>query len=101
MSRNQTVTHITLWCSRAVALLVALLLPTLVLNGGIFQSFPEYVQLLKGSVPTDINFIDSDAPPVYGCAVECLWDAGIEASPAFRKTFLEEYRSLPVLRYNI
>ena len=29
MSRNQTVTHITLWCSRAVALLVALLLPTL------------------------------------------------------------------------
>ena len=29
MSRNQTVTRITLWCNRAVALLVALLLPTL------------------------------------------------------------------------
>jgi len=72
---------------------------TLVLNGGIFQAFPEYVQLLKDSASKDIHWIDSDAPPVFGCAVECMWDMGIEATPDFRKTFLQEYRTLPVLRY--
>ncbi|MBR5231164.1 MAG: hypothetical protein IKW00_02820 [Clostridia bacterium] len=72
---------------------------TLVLNGGIFQAFPEYVQLLKDSVPKDVEMIDSDAPPVFGCAVECLWDAGIDLTPSFKKTFMEDYRTLPVLRY--
>ena len=65
----------------------------LVLNGGIFQSFPEYVQALKALTPPDVTMIDSDAPPVYGCAVEAMWDAGYPCDETFKQRFMAGYRS--------
>lgn len=66
----------------------------LVLNGGIFRNFPEYVQALKALAPPDVQMIDSDAPPVFGCAVEAMWDAGCVCDTAFKKRFLETYSAL-------
>ena len=66
---------------------------TLVLNGGIFRNFPEYAQALKDVSPIDVTFIDSDAPPILGCAVEAMWDAGIECTKEFRKNFMESYNA--------
>lgn len=64
---------------------------SLVLNGGIFRSFPEYVQALKDQSPTDVHMIDSDAPPIYGCAVEAMWDAGLSCDEPFKKRFMAGY----------
>lgn len=64
---------------------------TLVLNGGIFQAFPEYVQALKDASPKDVTMMDSDAPPILGCAVEAMWDAGLPCTQEFRKNFLNSY----------
>lgn len=64
---------------------------TLVLNGGIFRNFPEYAQALKDCAPRDVSFIDSDAPPILGCAVEAMWDAGFPCTDAFRQNFIESY----------
>lgn len=65
---------------------------TLVLNGGIFQAFPEYGEALKAASPKDVAFIDSDVPPILGCAVEAMWDAGLPCTEAFRRNFLAGYR---------
>ena len=65
---------------------------SLVLNGGIFQHFPEYVQAVKAHAPMQVEMIDSDAPPVYGGAVEAMYDAGLTADDAFKQRFLEGYR---------
>jgi len=65
----------------------------LVLNGGIFRSFPEYVQALKALAPSDVKMIDSDAPPIYGCTVEAMWDAGLTCSDDFKQRFLESYQA--------
>lgn len=64
---------------------------TLVLNGGIFRNFPEYVEALKSCAPKDVSFIDSDAPPILGCAVEAMWDAGFTCTESFRRNFIESY----------
>lgn len=64
---------------------------TLVLNGGIFRNFPEYVQALKEASPQDVTMMDSDAPPILGCAVEAMWDAGFPCPAEFRKNFLDSY----------
>ena len=66
---------------------------TLVLNGGIFRNFPEYVQALKAASPRDVAMIDSDAPPILGCAVEAMWDAGYTCTEEFRKNFMESYHA--------
>lgn len=66
---------------------------TLVLNGGIFRNYPEYVEALKSCAPKDVSFIDSDAPPILGCAIEAMWDAGFTCGDAFRKRFMETYNT--------
>lgn len=64
---------------------------TLVLNGGIFHNFPEYAEAVKAGAPQDVQFIFSDVPPIYGCAVEAMHDLGLGCSDVFRKTFLSCY----------
>lgn len=64
----------------------------LVLNGGIFQHFPEYVQAVKAHAPQQAHMIGSDAPPVYGCAVEAMYDAGLPCDDAFKQRFLADYQ---------
>ncbi len=66
---------------------------TLVLNGGIFRNFPEYAEALKAASPRDVSFIDSDAPPILGCAVEAMWSANLPHDEAFRKRFMETYNA--------
>ena len=61
----------------------------LVLNGGIFQHFPEYVDALRQRVPKEIHFIRSDVPPLVGAAVEAMCDAGLNCGPTFRTRFIE------------
>ena len=61
----------------------------LILNGGIFQHYPEYVQALKAHVPPEVEVMESDAAPVYGCAVEAMYDAGLDCGAAFKQRFLE------------
>ena len=64
----------------------------LVLNGGIFVNFPEYAEAVRALSPADVNVIFSDVPPIFGGAVEALYDAGIAADEAFRQNFLASYR---------
>lgn len=66
----------------------------MVLNGGIFAHYPEYVEAVKAACPEQINVIMSDVPPVYGCAVEALYDAGINADATTRENFLGDYVKL-------
>ncbi len=60
----------------------------LVLNGGIFQHFPEYVSALKERIPGEIVLIRSDAPPVFGAAVEAMHIAGLPYDDRFKTRFL-------------
>jgi len=64
---------------------------TLVLNGGIFRNFPEYAEALKACAPKDVTMVDSDAPPILGCAVEAMWDADFPCTGNFRQNFIESY----------
>lgn len=68
----------------------------MVLNGGIFAHFPEYVEAVKAACPEQVNVIMSDVPPVYGCAVEALYDAGMCADETFKKNFLGDYEKFSV-----
>lgn len=64
---------------------------TLVLGGGIFRHFPEYVQALQALSPMDVTMILADAPPVYGSAVEAMYDAGYACDAAFKQKFMAGY----------
>ena len=64
---------------------------TLVLNGGIFRNFPEYAKAVQALSPADVTFIFSDVPPIYGGAVEAMYDAGLPVTDAFRERFRADY----------
>jgi len=49
------------------------------------------VQAVKAHAPQQVQIIDSDAPPVYGGAVEAMYDAGMTCDAAFKQRFLEGY----------
>lgn len=66
----------------------------LVLNGGIFAHFPEYAEAVKSGCPKQLNIIRSDAPPIYGCAVEALYDYGVICDPFFKNNFMKDYYGL-------
>ena len=59
----------------------------LVLNGGIFQHFPEYVSALQARIPGEISLIRSDKPPIAGAATEAMHMAGLPCSEQFRNRF--------------
>lgn len=64
---------------------------TVVLNGGIFRNYPEYARAVRALSPSDVNFIFSELPPLYGCAVEAMHDLGLECGEDFKRRFLEDY----------
>lgn len=66
----------------------------IVISGGLPTNFPEYYQAIREKSSPRAELILAEAPPVYGSAVEALWDAGIEADEAFRARFLAEYAVL-------
>ncbi|MCI8518525.1 MAG: hypothetical protein HFG75_16930 [Hungatella sp.] len=64
---------------------------SIALNGGIFANFPELTESLKTKAAPTAKLILATAPPLYGAAVEALWDAGILETLEFRQRFLGEY----------
>ena len=64
---------------------------TLILNGGIFKNFPEYAAAVKALSPADVNIILSDVPPLYGCAVEAMYDMGLRCDESFKSRFMQDY----------
>ncbi len=67
---------------------------SVVMGGGIFAAFPEYVQLVQAKAAPRAKMIPAQAPPIYGGAVEAMADGGRECDTAFREKFLREYAEL-------
>lgn len=65
-----------------------------VLGGGLFSVYPEYVAALRQSCPTQARLISTDMPVVYGAAVEALAAVNMGIDAAFRSTFLSDYHAL-------
>ena len=63
-------------------------------GGGLFSCFPEYQEALQASVPANATLVPLDTEPIYGSAVEALWDLGVEPGPAFKARFMESYHAL-------
>lgn len=63
------------------------------LNGGIFRAFPELAESLKKKAASQARLIPAAVPPVYGAAVEALWNLKIPETESFRNTFMEDYNS--------
>lgn len=66
----------------------------LIFNGGIFRNYPEYSDAVKAMAPKDMRIFYADVSPIYGGAVEALYDIGIKADEAFRETFMKSYEEL-------
>lgn len=64
-----------------------------ILAGGIFFSYPEYVKAVKSKSSPAAQMMLSEVPPVYGGAVEAMADAGLTCSDNFRRQFLSDYTS--------
>jgi len=65
-----------------------------VMGGGIVQSYPFYADLVKAKASPRAKMILSNAAPVYGAAVEAMWDGGIDCGEAFKEVFVREYTEL-------
>lgn len=63
----------------------------LVMNGGIVTHHPEYAAAIRALAPEDIRVIFSDVPPVYGAAVEAMYDMGLACDETFKQTFMRDY----------
>lgn len=66
---------------------------TVVLGGGLFSAYPEYVEALRKKIPARAKLLTTDMPVVYGAAIEALRMMGYTADDAFNKRFFEDYRS--------
>lgn len=62
-----------------------------VMGGGIFAAYPDYAEMVKAKASSRAVMVVSQAPPVYGAAVEAMADGGCECGEAFRERFLREY----------
>ena len=66
-----------------------------VLGGGIFNAYPEYVEAVKSFASPKARLIPAEYPPVLGAAIEALGDGGAECTTdSFRKQFLADYARL-------
>ncbi|MGI5963831.1 MAG: N-acetylglucosamine kinase [Lawsonibacter sp.] len=65
-----------------------------VLSGGIPTAYPSYAALIEKKVSPQAELMLAQVPPVYGAAVEALWDAGIAADETVRQRFMEDYRRI-------
>lgn len=66
----------------------------LIFNGGIFKSYPEYAAAVKALAPKDVNIFFAEVPPIYGGAVEALYDLGVIAGDDFRAKFMSDYETI-------
>ena len=69
----------------------------LVLNGGIFTTFPEYARAVGALCPPEVNIVYSDVPPIYGGAVEAMYEMGLRCGEDFRAAFLAGWDKAPTV----
>ena len=62
-----------------------------VLGGGLFSTYPEYVDALRENVPARATLLTTDMPVVYGAALEAMRMADCTAAPGFKERFFEDY----------
>lgn len=67
---------------------------TVVFNGGIVRSYPEYAAAIRALCPADLQTVYAQVPPVYGGIVEAAWDGGLLCGEAFKNRFMEQYTAL-------
>ena len=63
-----------------------------VLGGGLFSAYPEYVEALRSRVPPQAKLLTTDMPVVYGAAIEALRMTGRTTDSAFDRNFFEDYK---------
>lgn len=63
-------------------------------GGGLFSAFPEYLEALRLAVPANATLIPLDTQPVYGAAVEALWNIGIVPGDDFKSGFISRYEEI-------
>lgn len=67
---------------------------TVVTGGGLFSAFPEYMESLKAQIGLGVMLVPMDVPPIYGAAVEAIWDAGVPETKGFRERFMRDYNAI-------
>lgn len=67
---------------------------SVVLSGGIFLSYPEYVEAVVAKGSPRMKLIRADVAPVFGCAKEAVWRNGSTVDAAFEERFMREYREI-------
>lgn len=72
-----------------------------VLNGGIFQNYPDYVSMLIKKCPDEVKFISSEALPLAGAAVEAMYDTGYDADLKFIADFSSNCRERLRRKYGL
>lgn len=65
-----------------------------VLGGGLFAAYPEYVEALRAAVPPQAKLLTTSMPVVYGAAVEALRVGGQPLSEDFREAFFRDYEKM-------
>ena len=65
---------------------------SVVLGGGLFAAYPEYVEAVRRRCPGQARLLTTDMPVVYGAAVEALEATGKTPGREFHDHFLEDYR---------
>lgn len=68
------------------------------IGGGIVNNFPEYTEAIKKKSSPRAKMILQNAPPVFGAAVEAMWDAGITVTEGIKANFLSDYEQLERVR---
>ncbi len=66
----------------------------LIFNGGIFKNYPEYAAAVKAMAPKDMTIFFAEMPPIFGGAVEALYDLSIVADEEFKKRFMSDYEAI-------
>lgn len=61
------------------------------MGGGIVNNFPEYTEAIVKKSSPRAKMILQNAPPVFGAAVEAMWDAGITVTEEIKANFLSDY----------
>ena len=61
------------------------------LGGGIFANYPEYTQAVIENAPKGCEMIVVNDPPVYGSALQAMWQVGDEPGDDFKENFLKSY----------
>lgn len=65
-----------------------------VLSGGIFLRYPEYVEAVIQKGSPRMRLLQAEVPPVFGCVKEAVWRHGGTVDDAFKARFLREYNEI-------